>query len=115
MRVGAVTLVFAAVAAAVTLGPLRDLAAFESPARVPWWILALGFGLVEIFVIHLERGRQTHTFSVVEIPMVVGMFLAAPVAVVTARLVGAGAALAVHRRQAPAKLAFNLSMFGLET
>ena len=106
---------FAAVAVSVNVLWLRHMDALPGGPRLPWWTLAAMFGLVEVFVIHLERGRQTHTFSVVEIPIVMGMFLAAPGSVVIARILGAGTALALHRRQPPAKLAFNLGMFSLET
>jgi diguanylate cyclase (GGDEF)-like protein len=74
-----------------------------------------GFAASEIFVIHLHRGRQTHTFSLVEIPLVVGLYLASPLQLLTSRLVGAGITLAVHRRQSPMKLFFNMSMFAAQT
>jgi diguanylate cyclase (GGDEF)-like protein len=108
-------LLFGGAAAWINLALLRDLDPLPAPVRAPWIVLVAGFALVEIFVIHLERGRQTHTFSLVEIPLVIGLYMASPVAVVTARLLGAGLALALHRRQSPSKLAFNLSMFALET
>lgn len=106
---------FGGVAAWLLASHLRHLPTVAAPLHAPWWTLILGFAAAEVFVIHLERGSQTHTFSLVEIPLVVGLFLASPVQVVVARLIGGGLALAVHRRQAPLKLAFNLSLFALET
>jgi diguanylate cyclase (GGDEF)-like protein len=94
---------------------LAHRAALPAPLHLPWWSLAVGFAATEIFVIHLERGRETHTFSLVEIPLVVGLYLASPLQLVVSRLVGSGLALVIHRRQRPAKLAFNLSLFSLET
>jgi diguanylate cyclase (GGDEF)-like protein len=107
--------VLTAAATWLTLTQVRGLGAIDAPLHVPWYALVVGFALVEIFVIHLDRGPQTHTFSLLEIPLVVGLFLASPLQLIGARLLGAGLALAIHRRQAPAKLAFNLSMFALET
>src|SRR5205085_3311701 len=91
------------------------LSLINAPFSVPWWALVGGFAAAEVFVIHVDRGGQTHTFSLVEVPLVVGLFLSAPLAVVGARLLGGGLALGLHRRQPPSKLAFNLSLFALET
>lgn len=109
------TVAFTLVSGAMTWGWLRHMSAVHAPFAVPWWALVCGFAAAEVFVIHLERGRQTHTFSLVEIPLVVGLYLASPLQLLSSRLVGAGVALAVHRRQAPLKLAFNLSLFATET
>jgi diguanylate cyclase (GGDEF)-like protein len=106
---------FLAAAACIDLAWLKDLGPIAAPFEMPWWALVIGFAAAEIFVIHLDRGPQTHTFSLVEIPLVVGLFFASPLAVVSARLVGGGAALGLHRRQPPLKLAFNVSLFALET
>ncbi len=106
---------FAGLAAWMLVSDLGHRAALPAPLAVPWWALAVGFAATEVFVIHLERGRETHTFSLVEIPLVVGLYLASPLALVVSRLAGAGLALVIHRRQRPAKLLFNLSMFALET
>ena len=83
--------------------------------HVSWWMLALLFCLVEIFVIHLQFRRDAHSFSLSEIPLVLGFFLAAPWEVVVGQLVGASVALALHRRQGPLKLSFNLAHFALGT
>jgi diguanylate cyclase (GGDEF)-like protein len=109
------TVGFASVAGAIAWGTLRHMSAVHAPLAVPWWALVCGFAAAEVFVIHLERGRQTHTFSLVEIPLVVGLYLASPLQLLSSRLIGAGVTLAVHRRQAPLKLAFNLSLFAAET
>src|SRR3954451_7462194 len=100
----------------MTLGSLRQLRPVRAaPFELPFWALALAFVAAEIFVINFERGRHTHSFSMVEIPMVAGLYLAAPVQLVLSRMIGGVIALVLHRRQAPLKLAFNLSLFYLET
>jgi len=106
---------FGACATWLVLSHVQHLTPIHAPFSVPWWALVIGFAAAEIFVIHVDRGGQTHTFSLVEVPLVVGLFMAHPLHVVGARLLGGGLALGLHRRQAPAKLAFNLSLFALET
>src|SRR5205085_5311730 len=44
-----------------------------------------------------------------------GLFFTGPIGLVLAQVVGDGLALALHRRQSPVKLAFNLGHFALET
>ena len=72
---GAVITLSVAYAAAggwITLSRLTGLAAAHAPFHVPWWALVPAFVGTEIFVINVERGRETHAFSMVEIPMVAG-------------------------------------------
>src|SRR4051812_43421154 len=80
-----------------------------------WWVLVPLFAGAEIYVVHLQFRRDAHSFSLSEIPMVLGLASALPVVFVASRLVGAGAALVLHRRQRGMKLAFNLATFALET
>ncbi|MGH2697957.1 MAG: ATP-binding protein, partial [Actinomycetota bacterium] len=87
------------------------------PTRVHarWWMLALLFCLAEIFVIHLQFRRDAHSFSLSEVPLVLGFFLAAPWELVVGQLVGASIALVLHRRQGPLKFSFNVAHFALGT
>jgi len=79
--------------------------------RIPWWALAILFYLAEAIVVHLQFRGEAHTFSLSEIPLVLGLFFVAPAEFVLANLVGGGLALAINRRQPPIKLFFNLSQF----
>ena len=111
--VGQVWLLSAALAAAAlgvyVLG-VRDLGMLPGVAGgLPWWMLAIGFGAAEILVVHLQIRRDTHSFSLSEIPLVLGLFFVRPELLLVAQIVGAGFALALHRRQPPIKLAFNLA------
>ncbi|MDX1690350.1 MAG: EAL domain-containing protein [Acidimicrobiia bacterium] len=99
-----------AAAFATTLDPLGD-----RPFVVPWWALAAAFALAEVFVIHLHVRRDAHTISLAELPFAFGLVFGSPVGLLAGRLVGAGSALVVHRRQAPTKIAFNMSLMALET
>jgi signal transduction histidine kinase len=76
---------------------------------IPWWLLAIGFALAEVFVIHLRIARHAHSFSLSEIPLVLGIAFVSPGRLVVAQVVGIGFALAVHRRQKPLRLAFNIA------
>ena len=116
MRVWALTALLAGGAGALIALVLRHIPALDGvPVHVPWWMLALLFALAEIFVIHLQFRRDAHSFSLNEIPLVLGLFFASPLVLVVAQLLGAGVALALHRRQPPIKLAFNLAHFALGT
>jgi diguanylate cyclase (GGDEF)-like protein len=80
-----------------------------------WWMLAAGFFLAESLVLHLPRREQTHTISLTEIPLVLGLAFAGPGALIIGRLLGGMAGLLVVRGQrSPVKLAFNASVFHLE-
>jgi diguanylate cyclase (GGDEF)-like protein len=106
--------------AALTIGALtvwavalRHARPIPSPTHVPWLLLACLFYLAEANVVHVYRRGDAHTFSLSEVPLVVGLFFFGPAGLVSAYLLGAGAALVVHRHQRPTKLFFNLSHFAL--
>src|SRR5689334_9820729 len=77
-----------------TFGPFRS-----HGFLLPWWGLAIAFFLSEAFVVHLHFRKQAHTLSASEIGLVLGLFLAWPGALLVGQIVGAGLALAAHRRQ----------------
>jgi PAS domain S-box-containing protein len=90
-----------------------DLESLASPVVIPWWALAAMFFVAEAFVVHVELRLNSHSISMSEIPFVLGLFFAAPWALVLGHFVGALLALTLHRRQTPIKLAFNLAQFCL--
>jgi hypothetical protein len=94
---------------------VRFLPAAPAPVQLPWPVLAAGFAATTVFAVHLEFRRHAQSFALSELPLVTGLYLLSPAELVLARLVGSAAALAVHRRQAPTKLAFNLALFLVET
>src|SRR5436190_9208872 len=93
---------------------VQKLDAVQPPFEFQWYVLAAGFCLAEIFVVHVEFRRDAHSVSLSEIPLVLGLFFAQPGSLVLAQLVGAGIALTLHRRQSMLKLTFNLGHFVLE-
>ena len=105
-----------AVAAAVTLIATIGFASPPQPGpTVPWWLLAIGFGVAEVFVIHLRIQRHAHSFALSEIPLVIGFIFATPAAVVLGQAVGVGIVLATYRRQTPLRLAFNITQRSFTT
>jgi diguanylate cyclase (GGDEF)-like protein len=82
-------------------------------SAIPVVALALLFALAEMFVVHLKFRHDAHTFSLSEIPLMLGLFFAAPGTVLLAQVIGGGAVLAVHRRQSLIKLAFNLANYAV--
>ena len=97
-----------AAAAAALLPAIGDGAAMRPRDSLPLVLLAGGFALTESLVAHVTVGRQAHSFTFSDLPLVVGLFFLSPVPLLTARLLGTGLALAVVRRQRPTKLVFNL-------
>lgn len=92
-----------------------DLPQPTGDIRSPLWVLVVMFALAEILVVHVEFRGNAYSFSLSEVPFVIGLFTAAPVDLVAGHFIGSAIALIVHRRQSPLKLAFNLSHFALES
>ena len=107
--------VMIAVGAAFHTGALRQAGPLVAEYDLPWWILAVGFAVTGVFVIHLQVRREAHSITLSEVPLVLGLGLASPQALIVGRLVGSAAALVLHRRQPLKKLAFNLALCYLET
>ena len=83
----------------------------------PWvWpvLVTAGFLGAELVVVHLRLGRDAYTFSLMEIPLVLGLFFVRPDLLLWCRLAGAVLAF-VWQRKAAQKAAFNCAMFALET
>jgi len=114
-RVWLLTGGLAAAAAVLHLAVVGRLAPVAAPMRLPWWGLAVMFALAEVLVVHIELRRDAHSFSLSEIPLVLGLVFATPSDLLLAQVVGAAVALIAFRRQDPTKLAFNLALFVLIT
>jgi diguanylate cyclase (GGDEF)-like protein len=114
-RVWLLTAALAAAAIGMYVLGVRNLSALESPVHLEWWIVAAMYGLAEVLVVHLQFRRDTHSFSLSEIPLLVGLFFLEPTMLVVALLLGSTAALTIHRRQRPLKLAFNLANLSFTT
>ncbi len=102
-------------AAWLYLAVVRGLPTPHAPFVLPFWVAAASFYLIEIKVVHLHFRRGAHSFSLSEVPLVIGLFFVAPSDLVLAHALAGGAALLIHRRQQAVKLAFNLAIFALGT
>jgi signal transduction histidine kinase len=108
-RVWSLTAVLTGASAAVLLTAARSMAAPLTGIHVEWWMLAVGFAVAEVFVLHMRITRDAHSFSLSEVPLVIGLAFSTPTTIVLAQALGVGAALALHRRQKPVRWAFNVA------
>lgn len=105
--------VLVVIAAAVySRGLAQQPPAYSVPFMI-WPLLAAGFCLAEMRVVNVHFRRETHSFSLSEFPAVIGLFFLSTTDYLIALLLGSAVALIVAERQAPAKLAFNLSNYAL--
>lgn len=102
------------VAVTVYLLFLRVAAPTGVSEILTWWMLAIGFTLSESLIVHLPVQRDSHTISMSEVPLVLGLAMATPGAVIAGRVI-AGVIVLTARRQPPLKMTFNLALFTLET
>jgi diguanylate cyclase (GGDEF)-like protein len=110
-RVWALAVVLAASGAILAVLLVPADTPLRPPMEVPWWLLAAAFYLAEAKVVHIHIGHSAHSFSMSEVPLVIGLFLVNPIGFVAARVLGSGVALLLHRRQRSVKLVFNLALF----
>ena len=110
-RVWLFSAALAVLAALLYLAAVRDLPRLNVPFEIPWWIIAAGFALADIKVIEVHFRRESHAFSLSEVPAVVGLFFLSPNEYLLALMVGATTALILGSRQSPVKLAFNLANY----
>ena len=105
----------AGVAAATALLYLAFVPGLATPIHhLPFLSVAAMFAIAEIAVVSLEVGSQSHTYSLVEVPLVLGLLTLQPKLVVAAWLLGGAITLGVVRRQSPIKFAYNVAGFGLQ-
>ncbi len=101
-------------AAILYFGLVEGMTPFQTDVQVPWWALTGLFCLGEILVVHVQFRRNAYSFSLSEIPLVIGLFASTPSELVLALVFGSAISLIIHRRQSLLKLMFNLSHFALE-
>ena len=86
------------------------LQAAPAPYTIPWPIFAIAYFVAEAKVVDVRFRGGTHTFSLTEVPAVIGLFFVDPQWYVIGLLAGAFTALVVARQPLP-KMCFNLSQF----
>ncbi|MFN0094445.1 MAG: putative bifunctional diguanylate cyclase/phosphodiesterase [Dehalococcoidia bacterium] len=70
-------------------------------------VLLLITPVAEMLVVHVHIRKSAHSFSLLELPLTLGLIAIHPLALITTYTIGSGAVLLVHRRQPPMKLLFN--------
>ncbi len=109
----ALTVAIAVAAVLLLFLVVADLPAYGIGPRIPWWALAVAFGVTELFVVHAHVRGSAHSLSLSELPLILGLLLATPQDLVIAQFAGPALVLAFSRRNSPIKLVFNLAQFGL--
>jgi signal transduction histidine kinase len=97
---------------ALSLAVLMTADSMTSPPgdiRVPWWMLAAGFAVTEVFVLDVGRARNERWLSLSEVPLVIGLVFSTPATIVAAQALGVAAVLVLYRRQKPLRCAFNVA------
>ncbi|MBV8952229.1 MAG: diguanylate cyclase, partial [Actinobacteria bacterium] len=111
-RVILLTAALAASAALLYAFGVNGLAWSSRSTHLPWIVLALAFAATDRFVVHVEVRDNAHSFTLNELPLVLGFFFWTPSEVVLARVVAALVVLG-FQRVAPVKLAFNVVLAAL--
>ena len=109
------SLSLAGLAALLALVAVRGHNSVVGSAPVAWPLLAVGFALADLFAVHVELRDNAHSFTMNELPLMVGLFLCSPGQMIFARVAAMLVALVVVRRQRPLKTLFNLALGTLET
>src|SRR4051812_44298585 len=112
-RIMLLTATVAVAAVALFVIVVRSLTGAPTALNLPWVLWAAAFAAGEVLVVHWQWKRDAHSFSMGDLVLAVGLFLATPVQLVTAMALGAGAALLLHRRQTGIKLVFNVAEYAL--
>ena len=110
-RVWLFSLALAVAGSAIVLVGFPGLMRLPEPITIPWPLLALGFYLAEINVVSVHFRRETHAFTLSEVPTVIGLFFLSPIEYLAAMILGSGLALYFNQRQAPIRLVLNLAYY----
>ena len=92
---------------------VTTLVTVPAPIHVPWPLLALGFLAAEAKVIVVHFRRESHSFSLSEIPAVAGLFFFTPGEYLASVLIGSALAMLLTAKPSAVKLAFNISNFAV--
>ena len=82
--------------------------------HMPFIVLVFAFVAAEALVVHFEIKENSHSFTLNEIPLVLGLFLIGRNELVLARLIGGLAVVAWVCRDAWLKIVFNAGLFTAE-
>lgn len=106
--------IFGAVSAVFVLGAIPLVSAMpvtSAGIQLSWWMLAPSFAVAELAIVHMRFRRDAHSFSLSDVPLVIGFFLTPTIELVAAVVVGIVVALTAVRHQRGVKLWFNVVAF----
>jgi diguanylate cyclase (GGDEF)-like protein len=92
---------------------VRVFPPLPTPVTLGLPIIALLYFASEKFVVDLDVREQTHSFSLSETALIIGLIFASPLDLVLGQALGAGAALVFRPGQRAIKLLFNLANFSV--
>ena len=115
-RSGLIPWFIAVLAASGLLAVLVDSWLFPDATHIahqplPWILLLVAFAATESFDVNLELGENAHSFTINEIPMVIGLFFLSPGELVAARVIGGLIVLIWPYRHNGVKFLFNAGLF----
>jgi diguanylate cyclase (GGDEF)-like protein len=93
---------------------IRDHA-FLAGFSLPWWAMALAFAGTETFVLNIQARRETQTISFSELPLLLGLFFASPLALLGGRIIASTVVMVGVRKSPPMKVALNVALLVAET
>jgi predicted signal transduction protein with EAL and GGDEF domain len=102
-----------AIAVAIVL-TLDDRAPVGDMAIQAVVVVLVGAALAEVLITNIQFRSETYTFSMGEVPFVIGLAFVSPITLVAARCIAITTA-AVARKVPAHKAAFNMSVFALES
>jgi diguanylate cyclase (GGDEF)-like protein len=119
-RVAPIWVLNICMAAACAVFYIAGIAPLRRPGGVAILSIALlvvGFAVAEWWRVLIHFRQEAQSYSLSEIPLVIGVFVLAgdPGELVLARVLGAAIGLGLLRRQEPIRLVFNLASFAIET
>src|SRR5438067_9488270 len=95
---------------------LRTWPALAPPSfPLPLWLQIVVFGMAEACVVHMHFQRHANSFSLAEVPIVLGLVLVSPSSLLIALAAACIPVVKLQRRQPLMKLCFNLAHWVLET
>ncbi len=97
------------------VAPLVQTGEFKVAPILVLVALVAAFTATEWGRVFIHFRQEAQSYSLSEIPLVIGLFAVAPDHLVLARVLGAAIGLGLIRRQDPKKLVFNLASVALET
>jgi signal transduction histidine kinase len=108
-RVWFLTGALAILSSVVLLTAGRSVSPPLEGVHLAWWTLAAAFAGAELFVLDVGGARDRRSFSLFEIPLVIGLVFCSPLTIVLGQVVGCGAAAALHGRRKPIRIAFEVA------